>query len=447
MKNKNVLKKIVAPFILIASLWVIVILIQFLTVKNSNENINNSIPHNANFVIKLDAKSILNESAIQLLFEAKDQDVLTKMNEKLSEPREQNLKIGVDFLSEIIAFSINNKKNLVKGICLNINNKKEFSENISSYLKSDQFFYLNNSKGYVFSPSVKMNQQEIDAFISKEILSTSAKKITLNKNNANEIQFISNGEVFGENTIFKSSEISINAVKNNIILVGDLIKSKKQTKSLNNIDYQINENKKSFHFSSGVIPNTIQDTLDFFLNKIDLNLPEIKTISFNYSGLEMGEAMMLPNINLIVQFHDEVSISTFLTNESIVTKLEAQVKENTLKIENKIYYFTQINSNTISIGTDKNITYTKAKETVLNTNGNLASLFEIKNGGMFVSFLEGIPVYKAPKTLFNASEDFNLTIKEMNKNSYKLKGNLTFKEGHYSMNEMIKFMLEIQAIF
>ena len=446
MKNKNVLKKIVAPFVLIASLWIIVILIQFFNVKNSTENIENSIPNNANFVIKLDTKSILNESAIQLLFEAKDQDVLTKMNEKLSEPREQDLKIGVNFLSEIIAFTIDNNKNTVKGVCLNIKNKKEFSENIATYLKTDQFFYLNNSKGYIFSPSVKMSQQEIDAFISKEILSTSAKKITLNKNNTNEIQFITNGETLGKNTIFKSSEISINTVKNSITLTGELVKSKNQLKRLNNIDYQINKNKKSFHFSSGIIPKTIQDTLDFFLNKIDLNLPEIKTISFNYSGLEMGESMMLPNINLIVQFHKNVSISSFLTNASIVNKLEAEVKENTLKIENKIYYFTQINSNTISIGTDKNITYTKAKETVLNTNGNLASLFEIKNGGMFVSFLEGIPVYKAPKTLFNASEDFSLTIKN-DKNTYKLNGNLTFKEGHYSMNEMIKFILEIQAIF
>ena len=445
MNIKNTFKKIILPIILLVFLWGIALLVQF-TSEKSTLSLDTYVPKNYNFVAKIDAKAIFKETAFELLFEAKDKQVLVGMNEKLSEPSDMKGKLGIDLLSEAFVFTVPFKGKIIKGVCVNLKNKTDFQKNSSSLTSDKVFTHVSGEKGYFFSSNEKISKKEKTNFIDTEIEDKPNKKeSTPNNLSKSDIYILTKENIFGENTIFSSSQIGIKTLNDKIKLDGNLTKSKKALNAINNIDYKLKSHRSNFNFASGIIPLTVQDTLKYFSKKIGLTLPNIKSLSFNYEGLEMMESVMLPNMNMIIQFQEAISIDEFLHNELFLSKLEASFQENTIHIEGKKYYFHQINSSTISIGIDKKVNYSKSNN-LLEINGNLSSLFEIKNGGMFVSFLEGIPVFKAPKELFNASKEFNLVMEGKN-NKYNLSGELNFKEGSFTMNELTKFALEIQKIF
>ena len=445
MNIKNTFKKTILPIILLVFLWGIALLVQF-TSEKSTLSLDTYVPKNYNFVAKIDAKAIFKETAFELLFEAKDELVLVGMNEKLSEPSDMNGKLGIDLLSEAFLFTVPFKGKIIKGVCVNLKNKTDFQKNSSSLTSDKVFTHVSGEKGYFFSSNEKISKKEITNFIETEIKDKPNKKeLTPNNLSKSDIYIVTKENILGENTIFSSSQIGIKTLNDKIKLDGNLTKSKKALNAINNIDYKLKSNQSNFNFASGIIPLTFQDTLKYFSKKIGLTLPNIKSLSFNYEGLEMMESVMLPNMNMIIQFQEAISIDEFLHNELFLSKLEASSQENTILIEGKKYHFHQINSSTISIGIDKKVNYSKSNN-LLEINGNLSSLFEIKNGGMFVSFLEGIPVFKAPKELFNASKEFNLVMEGKN-NKYNLSGELNFKEGSFTMNEVTKFALEIQKIF
>jgi hypothetical protein len=448
MKIKLILKKIIFPISLLAFLWVIALLTKFTSEKEIS-TFTSTLPNNTSLAVKIDTKSIFKESVFELLFEAKDQEVLDNMKTKLSEPSDIEGSLGIDFISEASAFVIPFENTNVKGLSIHLKDISNFQKNIPLLVSKKSFTHTIDNIGYIFNSTRILSEKEIEnfkrlAFDKKQ--NKNNLEINVEKSNSSDATFISKGNSLGKNTIFASSEIYLNTLKNSITTEGKLLKSKNKSNSINNIDFQIIKSEKLFRFSSGIIPISIQDTLSHFIKKTGLNLPKIKAISFNYEGLEMMESIMLPNLNMIIQFHDSLLVSEFLSNQTLLSKLEATSFENTISIEGKKYHFNQLSPFTISIGTDEKVEYTKAKNIVLEANGNLSALFEIKNGGMFVSFLEGIPVFKGPKTLFNASKGFNLKI-EGSTNEFELNGALEFKEGHYTMNELSKFLLEIQSIF
>lgn len=446
MKIKLILKKIIFPISLLAFLWATTLLIKFTSEKEISTFTSN-LPKNTSLAVKIDTKSIFKESVFELLFEAKDQEVLDNMKTKLSEPSDIEGSLGIDFLSEASAFVIPFENTNVKGLSFRLKNVSNFQNNIKPLISIKSFTHIIGNIGYIFSSSRILNKDEIENF-KRLAFDKSQNKLEINeeKSNSSDVTFISKGNSLGKNTIFSSSEIYLKTLKNSISLEGKTVKSTNKINEVSNIDFQIIKSEKSFHFSSGIVPVSVQDTLSHFIKKTGLSLPKIKAISFNYEGLEMMESIMLPNLNMIIQFHDSLSISEFLSNQTLLSKLEATSFENTIFIEGKKYHFNQLSPFTISIGTDEKTEYTKAANTVLEANGNLSALFEIKNGGMFVSFLEGIPVFKAPKTLFNTSKEFNLVISGKNDN-YNLSGELIFKDGFFTMNELTKFALEIQKIF
>jgi hypothetical protein len=445
MKMKSTFKKKILPIILLVFLWGIALLVHF-TSERPTSTSDSYLPKNYNFLAKIDAKSIFKETALELLFEAKDEKVLSGMYEKLSESSDIKGNLGIDLLSDAFVFSVPFKKMTIKGVCVNLKNKSDFQEYSSDLISENVFTHVSGKKGYLFSASEKISEGDKKHFIDTELGANANKKeLKTNALQKNSIYVITKENVFGANTTFSSTQIGIKTLKNTIKVEGDLTQSKKALQTINNIDFKLKSDPKLFNFASGIIPSTLQDTLKYFTNKIGLTLPDIKSVSFNYEGLEMMESVILPNMNLIIQFQEDVSTDEFLNNELFLSTLEATSQENSVIIEGKTYYIHQINSSCISIGIDRKVNHTKSNH-VFESNGNLSNLFEIKNGGMFVSFLEGIPVFKAPKELFNASENFTLVIKR-NDNRYKLDGELKFKEGVYKMNELTKFALEIQKIF
>jgi len=446
MNIKGTLKKTILPIVLLVFLWSMALLVQF-TSEKATTNLDSYVPKNYNFVAKIDAKAIFKETVLELLFEAKDEKVLTGMNEKLSESSDIKGNLGIDLLSDAFIFSVPFNKKTIKGVCFNLKKVSDFQKNSNELISENVFVHVSGNKGYLFSSSEKISETEKKHFIETEIdVKANKKEINDNTLPKSDIYLMTKENVFGPNTTFSSSQIGIKTLKNTVKIEGNLIPSKKTLQTINSIDYKLKSNPKLFNFASGIIPSTIQDTLKYFTSKVGLTLPDIKSVSFNYEGLEMMESVMLPNINLIIQFQEDVSTNEFLKNELFLSKLEATSQEEEVIIEGKTYYIHQINSSCISIGINKKVNYTKSNHS-FEINGNLGNLFEIKNGGMFVSFLEGIPVFKAPKELFNASKEFNLSIIKEEENNYKLDGELRFKKGTYTMNELTKFALEIQKIF
>jgi len=135
MKFKLGFKSTVLPLLLLIALAIITVFIQF-TSEENNTAINSYVPQKADFILKLETKKILNESLISFLFESKDDQVFSKMNEKLISSENKDFELGIDLLGESFVFTIPFKKTHLKGICLELKNKKEFKRTFKSfYLK------------------------------------------------------------------------------------------------------------------------------------------------------------------------------------------------------------------------------------------------------------------------------------------------------------------------
>jgi len=448
MKFKLGFKSTVLPLLLLIALAIITVFIQF-TSEENNTAINSYVPQKADFILKLETKKILNESLISFLFESKDDQVFSKMNEKLISSENKDFELGIDLLGESFVFTIPFKKTHLKGICLELKNKKEFKKNIQKLLSENQFFTVKDNRGYVVSYGDDYSKQEVQIFIEKEInLSNDhVKNIQFYQDEQkNLIQLKTRGDIWGDQTIFSESNIKLNIKQREMTLNGDLEYSNKQSETCFTTHFKTQKSKNNFQFNTSIIPRQIQDTLSFYLNKVNLNPPLISGISFNYSGIEMTSSKFLPTMDLILQFEKPYSIVNIISNTDFLSSLEADTKGNIISIEGKKYYLKQLDAQTILISTNKDVEIVKTKtDELLEINGNMLSIFEFKNGGVFKSLLNGISIYKAPKEFFNNCEHVHLKLLK-SKNNCKLEGLIKFKENRYAMNELTKLFLELQVI-
>jgi hypothetical protein len=73
--------------------------------------------------------------------------------------------------------------------------------------------------------------------------------------------------------------------------------------------------------------------------------------------------------------------------------------------------------------------------------GDLMPLTNIKGGGMMTAFLAMIPIFKASKNLAESSKKVNFSINRLSDNKATIEGSVIFKDGHYPMSEIMRFLL------
>lgn len=460
MQYKKLFKNLLSSLVLIGFLWLIFFISTLFNVKQENSN-DKFIPESATFAFRIDGRELTEDVLYSIFIDSKDEKVVQKIKDLISESRDKSYNdIGVNFVSDIIVFSNPYKNGAILGISLNLNNSDKFRSNIQSLLSKNQSFEIIDDVGIIltYTPDKKnepITDHEFQQFFTSNILPLREKSVSPFIEKVDSKKFLeayTKGYVFGSSTCFSSSDIQFEMLKKSIELNGDLTIAQKQLEAISVPEKLLKAQKGDFHFSTSIIPKSVQDSLNNYCAKAEINLPPVKTISLNYRGLNIinDETGMhtLPEIDLLIEFKQPISASVSLNDKHLLTYLDAVFLGNQLIVNDKKYFIQQIGENSIYLGTNKNPSFSNnSNKEILSIQGNLSSILKVDGGGMIVSFLEIVPAYRASKELFNNTEGFNITLKKESKEHVKLTGEIYFKKEHFAMNEVLKLVLEARESF
>ena len=442
--SRNIkLKNTLSSLFLLLFAWVIYFIFIFLNGEKINSN-HLYIPQNSTFVCKIDAKEILSTSADQILLKDKNEQILRTFKNLLANPnRKKSAEIGVDIFSDVIIFSSPYHKGKLIGFSFNLISPELFKKNISEYLTKDQTFAVHNHVGIVYhfisnDPTVSTPISEIKKFVSNSI---TYKSYAFEKSN-NIIDIQLHKSYFDPETTIKSSKLKGKIKNDELIIEGDLSLKNKLT---TNATF-LKSNANSFHFSSLYFPKSLNDSLRSLLNKINIEVPEIQSLSMNYSGLEFGnlnnEMVVIPRIDLLITTKENFSIIDYLNSNLYAIHNEIIFENNKIIIGEYIYYVEQISPNTFYLGkTEKPILISNTNQTILEMKGDLSNFVKVKGGGFMMSILEMYPLYKASKKFIESTDHFDLNFKAANSKYIRIKGSLKFKKDHFVASESLLFLL------
>ena len=286
-----------------------------------------------------------------------------------------------------------------------------------------------------------IDKREIATYFEKNIRplsENSTSRFTGDIKDGSFLQSYSKKELFGKDFL----------AENGIDLKSELGLAKKITNPANKI---LIPRYCNFHFTSGIVPPSLQDSLSAIAGRLGLKLPALKSCSINYGGINIQSnddgMTVLPEIDLLLEFKSSFTVEDLFKQDTILKKIGGTFENKIFKIGGKRYYYDQIDSKTICISSFKSTAIIKNKnQELIAVKGNLASLLKIEGGGMIITLLDMIPAYKASKELFTNIDDVNISLNKSKGNTAKMKGSITFKKDHFVMNEMLKFALEMQLI-
>lgn len=453
MQRLHPIKKLLAAFVLISILWLLFFFTALFCEQQKNDN-NLFVPQNSTFAMRIDGRSIAENTFFSVFLEARDEKLLRKIRNSLDELKEKQIKnTGINFLSDMILFSVPYKNGNLIGVSLNLTAPSKFKKNYPNVFGKDQFIDIHGNVGLILlyrSDSAKrlVDKRELVTFYHKQI--PAKNPFVLNRKNKKILQMYTKGSLFGNSDYFASSNLFFETHKSSITIEGNLEISQKKTPNNQLEKHFLATKKGDFHFSTAIISNSIQDSLQKALNKMGLNLPKIKSLSCNYRGMTIlnNETGMhtIPNIDLVLEFKNAITAESILNNSELLNKIEGTFSDDQLTISNRSYHILQIDKYTIFIGTSEVPVFSDNAE-IIAVKGNLSSILKIEGGGLITSFLEIVPIYRASKELFDNTEDFEIIVKKTNDQKAQIKGNISFKKDHYAMNEFLKFLLESKASF
>lgn len=455
MTIKNNIKTLLTAVVLLTFFWAAFLITQLISKAPEHKN-EYYIPESASFAIKLDSRKLVNKALFTLLFEGRDEKIVAKIRELLSKPRETKKNIGINFLSDAVVFATPFKNGKLVVVALNLSNSSDFETNIQEHLTDKQVVEVIDNVGFIMTylSSEDMNsidKREITAYFEKSIrpLSDNSTSRFIGKmEDESFLKSYTKGDLFGKDSYFTTSSTEFKLAENGVDLNSELALSKKSIKPANKI---LIPRYGNFHFSSGIVLPSLQDSLSAIAGRLGLKLPALKSVSINYGGINIQSnddgMTLLPEIDLLLEFKSAFNVEELFKQDTILKKIGGKFEHKIFKIGGKRYFYEQIDANTISISSSETASIIRNKnQELFAVKGNLSSLLKIEGGGMIVSLLDMIPAYKASKELFTNIDDINITLKKSKGNTAKMKGSILFKKDHFVMNEMLKFALEMQMI-
>ena len=432
-------------------LWVVFMITKTVFERKENNNLN-YIPPNADFAVRINAKELVESSLFSILFENQDDKIISKIKEAIEKKNDKMEKFqnnSVDYLSDIVVFSSPFKDGKIIGFALNISNYTLFKDKMNDFSNKNQFVEVIDNVGFILTyitngSSNSLKKDDLVTFFEKNIKTITPKvNPKLNAESKSIFQFFTNGNVLGKNTSFSKSTTQLKLIDTGLQLDGLLLISDKKMTPSKRIIFS---SKKDFNFYSSIIPKTLQDSIDYYCKKSEIMIPNLKSISFTYKGMNIINddigMHLLPQIDLLLDFKTELSASDLLKDSPLLKMLGAEYSNNQLNIAGQIYYINQIDKTTISIGISKSpVINNNTKNELFAVKGNLSPILKVEGGGLIMTLLEIVPAYKTSKELFKNVETFDISIKKINSKKATLKGNLKFQKGHSALNEILKVLL------
>ena len=389
-------------------------------IKKTNTDISVYLPKKTEWLIEFNTQQLIEKGIESVLFaQIPDNELNTLINNLVIDQNESNVsidEIGINLNATIFIFRLN--KNAVEFTCgiFELKNAQKFRKNSPDFLP-ELFQSFNNEKvGLVIYGPIDGKEK-----IANEIL-----------NNHNSLKESSDYSIhLNTNSSHLTSSIDISILDSSLLFNGDF-KIK---------DAILGPNRslvpKDFHFSSRFIPQLISDSICSFF-QVDSN--QLLGFSTNHSSSELiskPKVLLKMNSSFLFHFKEPISIQRKIASLSQQEKIMS-ADSTSFSIGENIYYFYQVSSKSFYIGQQKfESSFITEKNDVFFMKGAPSSLTDVKGEGIVRRFLSIIP-------LFHASESFTNSIEWIQLNTTKnntISGEMNFKSGKKSMNELIRFVL------
>lgn len=452
MQIRKAILRFIGVIVLTVFSWILVLTSQAILESNTNENLHH-VPEEASFAMRLDGREIAEKTLFSVFLESKDGDVLELIQEALRKDLKSDSRFknyGVDYLSDIIFFQIPVEGTNVEGLLVNVSNERLFSKNLKD---SENIFAVNDKVGVILTlPSnSKIDKEELQQ-IAERIVDTEhdhkMAKFFANHDSGKFIETYNKGSFFGKTSLFGQTNVLFELQDNDLLLGGNLDFKEGQGKKAGELKKILQP--KGLHFSSSIVPTALSDTLNGWLKQFGIAMPELTSISMNYHGANIvnhsSGYFVVPQMELLVECKDGIAIEDILKNEEFRNYFDYTHTAGEISIQNEKLYFKQISPTSFYIGIEpKPVFVNGKKKEIMLLSGEIAPIMNIHGGGMMMSFLTIVPEFRAAKLLADHTEQISVRLVKINDRKAYLKGELTFKEGYYPMNELMKIVLITQA--
>lgn len=438
--------------LLLVLAWSFLFFNQAVLEENSNHNLAH-VPANATFAIRIDGRELAEKTLFSVFLESKDEEIISLLQETFTkniQKDDQFKNFGIDFLSDIVVFEVPYKQTFVQGILVNVGNERLFSKNMTN---SKNIFACKDKVGVIFSAknlSNKILKADLQNF-ARKIINTADDKTLYGfaekRGSGKFIETSSKGFLLGETSYFGRSNILFELQNNELLLSGKFsINQKNIPKSCKKI-----LRPKGLHVSTTLIPDNLNDSLNKWLSQFQLSIPVIKELSVNFMGTKVINHstgfFVVPQMELLIECEQAIDVQQLFNSEKAGTYFDYSLEDAAIRFQDERLYFKQLSPTSFYLGISKEPTIlNNPNKDLLSIQGELKPLTQIEGGGMMTAFLEMVPLYRASKNLANHTESIHLTISNSSSKEAQLKGNLSFQEGYYPMNEIMKFLLVSQLI-
>lgn len=447
---KNVLR--ISIFImLLLVVWFSVYISGFIISKSENTNLD-YIPDNAQLAIRIDAREISESTFFSVLLESKDEEILQLLGELMKSKTADDSRYknpGINFLSDIVIFSIPHEQGSATGILFNLLNPGAFEKNVGPTLSSHQLLKTKGNVGLILTDqSGKLNTKSLQLKAGK-ILEKNKKSHHFNSHNLHKgiaqlhlHKPVINDKLGREHEIDLKFEHDDHSFKLNGAM------NTVQAFQENYLSHQLVP--KGFHVTSRIFADEWADSLINFLSFLPADIPAIEAFSINFEGVNVvnhsSGFFVVPQMELIIQCEENFSISDLFTSGQMQSELDYKIEGNSILIQDQRLYFEQLSSKSFYLGKSrKPATISAPKNQLLLIDGELNPLVTVR-GGWMTSFLEMIPVFKASKELATSSKSFHLEINKKGNEKAVIEGQMEFKDNKMPMAEVLRFLLVGQLV-
>jgi hypothetical protein len=195
----------------------------------------------------------------------------------------------------------------------------------------------------------------------------------------------------------------------------------------------------------------LKDSLNKALKKFTVDPFEIVQVSMNLIGTKIinhsSGFFIVPQMELLINCKSEVSIQKILSSPELIAYFDYSLSDNYLLLQKEKLYFKQITPTSFYLGINEYPDFESVHgDNLILVEGSLKPLTNIEGGGMMKSVLQMMPIYQASNKLAAHTDKIELSLSLNGHKTAELKGNLSFSEGNYPLNELVKFLLMGQLL-
>lgn len=399
-----------------------------------------TVPENTEWQIRLDALNWAKEELYTVLFEAKEEQLITAFEtiiENKTMKDGESRSLGIELEQALILFGIKEKGHSLIGISIKLSDVALFKKNNSYFINDHQGIAIKDDHAILLTD---MSQNPL----AKNVLTRIAEKyiqkskeveiIQSNKANATFLSMkLREGGIEGEaKDVTADVAVEDQTVRIRGELTLDQTRFHKPAFSLK---------RKGLYISTSLIPKNLTDTLNALLPLGTYRFPQVRSIVCDLQGAMIEQSSMglipAPKMNLILEMERPINL------DSIMASIPVDMVQpgNKVIVGSLTYQIDLLNPTTLFIGTDRTQVTKQDGKHVSEIVGDLRVLTSIGGSPMIMAFLEVIPIFSASKQFVETTDHVKFIIHENSNGQCTMTGSLEFKKGLNPRHELTKLVL------